>query len=182
MISNGQQFSSIIVKKNCTALFCKRYHGHKHTQNEQPKTSTATGKKKQVALFHFFPFGKARKSQYAFSQLLYCKYSYGSQYNGRHVILPINTFFPTPTNPSLDQPAVRPDAWLTACCERRRIFKLEARSIKKILGMMRLVTDAMEKVSTGDNRYRDVELARVILRSIVNNFTPSSTLSVGSLL
>lgn len=44
-----------------------------------------------------------------------------------------------------DQTPVKQNAWLSACCERRRIFKLEARSIKKILSMMRLVTDAMEK-------------------------------------
>ncbi|BFZ23498.1 hypothetical protein BsWGS_26537 [Bradybaena similaris] len=43
------------------------------------------------------------------------------------------------------------EAWLSACYERRRIFKLEARSIKKILAMMRLVTDAMEKDLAGNS-------------------------------
>ncbi|KAK6964831.1 mitogen-activated protein kinase binding protein 1, partial [Biomphalaria glabrata] len=37
------------------------------------------------------------------------------------------------------------EAWLNACDERRRKFKLEAQSIHKILAMMRLVTEAMEK-------------------------------------
>ncbi|KAK0061312.1 WD repeat-containing protein 62, partial [Biomphalaria pfeifferi] len=37
------------------------------------------------------------------------------------------------------------ESWLNACDERRRKFKLEAQSIHKILAMMRLVTEAMEK-------------------------------------